>query len=73
MNLSFDKAFLEKLALSFIRAFLGVFIAGISGLLMVPDWSAAKSAAIALVVAALTAGIRAVQHVVFDGGVVSSP
>lgn len=69
MNLVFDKAFLEKIALSFARAFLAVFIAGVTGLLMVPDWNAAKSAAIALIVAAVTAGLRAVQHVVFDGPV----
>ena len=66
MNLTFDKSFLKKLAFSFGRSFLGVFIAGLTGLLTVPDWNTGKAAVIALIMAGLTAGVRAVQHVVFD-------
>lgn len=66
MNLIFTTDFLKKLALSFARAFVGAFIAGVTGLLTVPDWNTGKAALVALVVAALTAGVRAVQHVVFD-------
>ena len=66
MNFQFDSAFLKKLGLSFARAFIGAFIAGLTGLLAVPNWNAAKAAGVALVVAALTAGVRAVQHVVLD-------
>lgn len=66
MNLDFTKDFAKKLAYSFARAFIGAFLAGLTGLLAVPDWNAGKAAAVALVVAALTAGVRAVQHVVLD-------
>ena len=64
MNIS--KAMIEKLMWSFGRAFLAVFLAGSVGLLNVPNWTEAKAALVALVIAAVTAGIRAVQHVLVD-------
>ena len=66
VNFDFSGDFLKKVALSFARAFIGAFIAGATGLLTVPDWNAGKAALVALVVAALTAGVRAVQHIVLD-------
>jgi len=64
LNILFTKEFLVKVALSFARAFVGAFIAGATGLLTVPDWTAGKAALVALIVAALTAGVRAVQALV---------
>lgn len=58
--------FIKKVLYSFGRAFLATFLVGITGLLAAPDWSAGKSAAVALVVAAVTAGVRAAQHVLVD-------
>lgn len=58
--------FVEKLAYSFGRAFLATFAVGITGLLAAPDWSTKKAALVALTVAAVTAGVRAVQHVLVD-------
>jgi hypothetical protein len=66
MNFTFDNAFLKKLAYSFARAFIGAFLVGLTGLLASPNWDAAKAAAVALVIAAVTAGVRAIQHIVVD-------
>jgi len=57
---------LEKLFWSFLRAFVATFAAGAAGLLAVPDWNAGKAALVALSVASLTAGLRAVQHFLID-------
>lgn len=61
-----SKALAEKVAFSFLRAFGATFLAGMLGLLAVPDWNAGKTALIALSIASLTAGIRAVQHLLLD-------
>lgn len=61
-----SKTLAEKVAFSFLRAFGATFLAGALGLLAVPNWSAGKAALIALSVASLTAGIRAVQHLLLD-------
>lgn len=61
--MSLSSAFLKKVALSFIRAFLGSVIVFLVGLATAPEWSFSKTAAVAALVAAVTAGLRAVQHV----------
>ena len=63
MNLSFDNAFLKKITYSFSRAFVATFLAGIMGLLAVPNLEAGKALIVALSIAGLTAGVRAIQHV----------
>jgi hypothetical protein len=52
---------LLKLALSFVRAFVAALVVGLAGLAAVPDLSAAKALIVAAIVAAFTAGLRAVQ------------
>lgn len=54
---------LKACAFSFARAFLGVFIAGLAGVLASPDWNAGKAALVALSAASLVAGFRALQAV----------
>jgi hypothetical protein len=70
LNLTFTTQFIKKIAFSFARAFLGIFIAGISGIgqdfLSTHDWNTLKSALLALVVAGIIAGFRALQHVFLD-------
>ena len=61
-----NKAFAQKLAWSFGRAFAGVFIAGLTGVLAAPDFSTGKAALVALSMASLIAGIRAIQHFTVD-------
>jgi hypothetical protein len=56
-----------KLAWSFGRAFVGAFIVGIAGINAVPDLSAAKALVFAAIVAAITAGIRAVEQTLLSG------
>ncbi len=58
--------FFKKVVLSFVRAFVGVFIAGVGGVFALPNWSASKAALVALSAAALTAGFRAVQALLTD-------
>jgi len=67
VNIVFSEAFVKKVALSFARAFLATFLVGAVGIASSPDFSTAKAALIALVVAAITAGLRAVQAIV-EGG-----
>jgi hypothetical protein len=52
---------LRRIALSFGKAFLATFIAGIGGIAAVPDWSTRKAALAALTVGALDAGFKSVQ------------
>jgi hypothetical protein len=52
---------LLKLLLSFVRAFVAALVVGLAGLAAVPDLSAAKALIVAAIVAAFTAGLRAVQ------------
>lgn len=65
-NLPAFEGFLLKITLSFVRAFVAAFAAGAGGILAVPNLTAAKAALLALSVAALTAGVRAVQHFLVD-------
>lgn len=53
-----NRHFLKELARVFIFSFLGVFIAGIQGILYAPDWNAQKASLVALVAAALAAAIK---------------
>lgn len=62
----FNKDFVLKLVYSFVRAFVGAFIVGIAGIAAVPNLSAAKALVVAAAVGALTAAVRAVQHVIID-------
>lgn len=52
---------LLKLVLSFVRAFVGAFVVLVPGILSAPDFNTAKAAAIAAVVGAFTAAVRALQ------------
>ena len=52
---------------SFARAFLGSFIASVAAINAVPDLSTVKSLAVAAIIGAITAGIRAVQAVFTQG------
>lgn len=54
--------FLNKVALSFVRAFVGSLIVLLPGLLVAPAYHFDKAAAVAAVIGAATAGVRAVQH-----------
>lgn len=77
MALDFNSGYgllLKRVALSFIRAFLGVFLVGVlniaSSVANTHDWSAGKAAVVALISAAVVAGIKAVQELLALG---SSP
>ncbi len=56
-------ALLRKAALSFVRAFAASLIAFLTGIAAAPDWTFTRAAAVAAIVGALAAGLRAVQHV----------
>jgi len=58
-----SSVFLKRVALSFLRAFAASLLTFAVGLAQAPNWSFSKSAGLAALVAALTAGLRAVQHV----------
>ena len=62
----FPPVFWKKVALSFVRAFAAAFVLGLTDVLSAvgpnaSDWGAGKAALVALVVAAVTAGVRALQ------------
>lgn len=59
-----SSVFLKRVAMSFLRAFGASLIVFLTGLLTAPDWSFSKGAAVSALVGAVTAGLRAVQHVV---------
>lgn len=59
-----SSVFLKRVALSFVRAFGASLITFLIGIAAAPDWSFSKAAAVGAIVAAVTAGLRAVQHVV---------
>lgn len=61
----------EELEDSFVRAFLGTFIAMIGGVLAAPDFGTAKSLGIAAVVGAFTAAFRALEGIFTPGEVPS--
>lgn len=46
---------------SFIVTFIAVFVSGVFGAGALPNWNAYKSAIVAVIPAALTAGVRAAQ------------
>jgi len=52
---------------SFARAFLGSFVVLLQGVLASPDFDTGKAALIAALIAAVTAGIRAVQGLFTSG------
>lgn len=52
---------------SFVRAFLGTFITMWAGWLAAPDLSTWKSAVLAIVIGAVTAGVRAIQGLLTKG------
>lgn len=60
--MTLSSTFLKRVALSFIRAFAASLIVFVVGLAQAPEFSFSKSAGLAALVAALTAGLRAVQH-----------
>lgn len=60
----FGGLFWKKVGLSFVRAFVPFFILGILPVwdsIVAGDWDAGKAALLALIGAAVTAGIRAAQ------------
>lgn len=59
-----SSVFLKRVALSFVRAFAASLLTFAVGLANAPDWSFSRSAGIAALVGAVTAGVRAVQHLV---------
>jgi len=63
----FSSRFLKKVALSFIRAFGASLIVFAVGLANAPEWSFSKAAGVAALLAAVTAGLRAVQHTLEQG------
>lgn len=81
IKVTFNKPLARKILASFARAFIGVFVAGVSGLLGAIygsttgaaggtlDWSAGKAALVALVIAAIAAALRTLQHYLLDGSV----
>jgi hypothetical protein len=52
---------------SFARAFLAIFVTLLTGWLAAPDWSTWKSALLAIVIGAVTAGVRALQGLATPG------
>ena len=52
----------KRVALSFVRAFVGSLIILLPGILAAPDFSAAKALSISALIAAATAGVKAVQE-----------
>lgn len=74
-RLSFKSLLPARLALwgnyvdSFARAFVAAFVVSVLGWLAMPDLSVSKSLVVALLVAAVTAGIRAVQGLLTKGDV----
>lgn len=70
MNIS--QVFLKRVALSFLRAFGASLLVFGVGLANAPDWSFSRSAGVAALVAAVTAGLRAVQHAL-EGGTPAPP
>jgi hypothetical protein len=60
MNLS--SVFLKRVALSFVRAFAASLLVFAIGLAQAPEFSFSKSAGLAALTAAVTAGLRAIQH-----------
>jgi hypothetical protein len=58
---------------SFARAFLGTFITLVIGLLSAPEFHVTRAALIAVLVGAVTAGIRAIQGFLSNGDVPSPP
>lgn len=52
----------KRVALSFVRAFVGSLIVLIPGILAAPDLTAAKALAVAALIGAVTAGVKAVQE-----------
>jgi hypothetical protein len=53
--------FAEKVGLSFARAFVASLVLLVPGILNAPDLGAAKGLALAALIAAATAGVRAIQ------------
>lgn len=69
-QLSFSSIFPQPVGAwvdSFTRAFLAVFVTLLTGWLAAPEWSTWKSALTAVVIGALTAGVRALQGAVTIG------
>lgn len=54
---------LRKCALSFVRAFGASLIVFATGLATAPDWTFSRATVVGVLVAAVAAGLRAVQHV----------
>lgn len=69
-GLSFAALFAQPYAAwidSFTRAFLASFLTLLTGWLAAPDWSTWKSAVLAIIVGAITAGVRALQGLLTPG------
>lgn len=56
--------FLKRVALSFLRAFAVSLLVFATGFLQAPNWNDARAAWVAALIGALTAGVRAIQHLV---------
>ncbi len=61
--MKFSSDFLKKVGLSFVRAFAGSLLVFVIGLAQAPEWGFNKAAGLAALTAAVTAGLRAAQHV----------
>lgn len=61
--MTLSSAFVKKVAYSFLRAFGGSLIVFLIGIATAPAWSFSRAAAVGALVAAVTAGLQAVQHV----------
>jgi hypothetical protein len=72
-QISFKELFPDNLVVvaawvdAFARAFLGAFVVSVLGFLNAPDFSVAKSAAVAAVVGAAAAGFRALEGLLTNG------
>lgn len=69
-GITFARLFPQPIAAwvdSFTRAFLAVFVTLLTGWLAAPDWATWKSAVTAVVIGALTAGVRALQGMATSG------
>jgi hypothetical protein len=63
----------QRIVIAFLQAFLATFVVGITGVLWAPNWSAAKAALVSLVIAALTAGFKALQVLLEKEAPASAP
>jgi hypothetical protein len=62
-----NRQFIKEIVRVFIFAFLGAFIPLLQGIWLAPDWNAQKAALVAALVAAFSAGVKALTDILTKG------